>query len=220
MCYLNNEEDKKKPPVNYEHTARLRIVKDVKEQKDGKKPRVNDLKEKKSIKEDASVTASRKPMKMSSIYRKKYTLLAVIVCAVFILAYQFIKVKDVDFAALRSNISKNIDTSELYIGNEQDLRKLYGINQNEIENYVSFAPKSNMDANEILVVKCNSEYSDIVMKKVQGRVDSQSNSFKNYAPDQYKIISSSELKKKGDYIYFVSAKDVNAVDNIIKKSYK
>lgn len=216
---MKNEEDNKKPPVNYEHTARLRIVKEEKE-KGGNNPNGKKIKEKIVIKENPEIIADRKPMKMSSIYRKKYIVLAIIVCIVFVLAYQFVKVKEVDFPALKTNISKNIDISELYVGDEQDLRKLYGINQNEIENYVSFAPKSNMQANEILIVKCKPEYSDVVMKKIQGRIDSQSNSFKNYAPDQYKIISSSELKKKGDYIYFVSAKDVSIVDNIIKKSYK
>lgn len=220
---MNNEEDNKKSPVNYEHTARLRKViskEDEEKEKGNNSSAVKRMKEKVVIKENTGVIADRKPMKMSSIYRKKYIGLAILVCIVFVLAYQFVKVKEIDFATLGGNLSKEIDISELYVGDEQDLKKLYGINQNEVENYVSLAPKNNMQANEILIVKCNTEYSDLVMKKIQGRIDSQSNSFKNYAPDQYKIISSSVLKKKGDYIYFVSAKDVNIVDNIIKKSYK
>ena len=51
-------------------------------------------------------------------------------------------------------------------------------------------------------------------------MDAQSKSFKNYAPDQYKIMSSSVLKKKGDYIYFISYENVDLINKIIKANYE
>lgn len=105
-------------------------------------------------------------------------------------------------------------------GNDLSLRKLYGINKIEVEKYISYVPKSNMMANEILIVKAKPEYADAILARIQKRVDAQSKSFKNYAPDQYKIMSSSVLKKKGDYIYFISYENVDLINKIIKANYE
>lgn len=201
----NNQQNDKK--VNFEQTARLRVIKseDIESTRKGKK---------------VSNKMTRKPMKMSSIYKKKYLILWLTVLFVFIIAYQFVKVKDIDFIKLDNVVSKKIDFTTVEKGDDLTLRKLYGISKIEIDRYLLYAPKSNMDANEILVLKCKPEYVDSIMNRIQNRVDSQSKSFKNYAPAQYEILSKSELSKKGDYIYFISHKDVNVINNAIKNSYK
>ncbi|WP_242961532.1 DUF4358 domain-containing protein [Peptostreptococcus faecalis] len=190
-----------------EQTARLRIIKS--EEFESKK-KGTIIKEKFRI----------KPMKTSSKYRRKYIGLVICVLVAVILAYQFVKVKEVDFSKLSNNIQKKVDMDEFLKGDDMTLRKLYGIESTEVEGYVSFAPKSNMSAEEILVIKCKPNRSEDVLKKVQNRVDAQSNSFKNYAPEQYSIVSGSELEKKGDYVYFISSKNINSINQIIDESYK
>ncbi len=159
-------------------------------------------------------------MKTSSIYRKKYLVLALVVVLIFVLAYQLVKVKNLDFATLGANIEKKVSMENFVKGNDLSLRKLYGINKIEVEKYISYVPKSNMMANEILIVKAKPEYADAILARIQKRVDAQSKSFKNYAPDQYKIMSSSVLKKKGDYIYFISYENVDLINKIIKANYE
>lgn len=196
----NKDKNKKNPAndpnqgqgVNYEQTARLRIIKSEEIEADLKG---------KTIKNKLNKI---KPMKTSSIYRKKYLVLALVVVLIFVLAYQLVKVKNLDFATLGANIEKKVSMENFVKGNDLSLRKLYGINKIEVEKYISYVPKSNMMANEILIVKAKPEYADAILARIQKRVDAQSKSFKNYAPDQYKIMSSSVLKKKGDYIYFIS----------------
>ena len=92
----NNDKNKKNPAkelnpsqgVNYEQTARLRIIKseDIEADLKGKtiKNKLNRI----------------KPMKTSSIYKKKYMALILVVILVFVLAYQFVKVRNFDFATL------------------------------------------------------------------------------------------------------------------------
>lgn len=189
--------------VNYEHTARLRTI--------------NVEKSKKKIFNKARLKHS---IKTSLPYRKKYALLIIIVLVVFIGSYQFVKVKEVNFTVLPNNISKKIGSENLEKGDALTLRKLYAINDMEYDDFVLFAPKSNMVADEILVIKCKPGQADSVMAKIEKRIDNQSNSFKNYAPAQYGIISSSELNKKGDYVFFVSAKNTATINNAIKDSYK
>jgi hypothetical protein len=214
---LDNKDKNKKNPandpnqgqgVNYEQTARLRIIKSEEIEADLKG---------KTIKNKLNKI---KPMKTSSIYRKKYLVLALVVFLIFVLAYQLVKVKNLDFATLGANIEKKVSMENFVKGNDLSLRKLYGINKIEVEKYISYVPKSNMMANEILIVKAKPEYADAILARIQKRVDAQSNSFKNYAPDQYKIMSSSVLKKKGDYIYFISYENVDLINKIIKANYE
>jgi hypothetical protein len=214
---LDNKDKNKKNPandpnqgqgVNYEQTARLRIIKSEEIEADLKG---------KTIKNKLNKI---KPMKTSSIYRKKYLVLALVVVLIFVLAYQLVKVKNLDFATLGANIEKKVSMENFVKGNDLSLRKLYGINKIEVEKYISYVPKSNMMANEILIVKAKPEYADAILARIQKRVDAQSKSFKNYAPDQYKIMSSSVLKKKGDYIYFISYENVDLINKIIKANYE
>ena len=212
----NKDKNKKNPAndpnqgqgVNYEQTARLRIIKSEEIEADLKG---------KTIKNKLNKI---KPMKTSSIYRKKYLVLALVVVLIFVLAYQLVKVKNLDFATLGANIEKKLSMENFVKGNDLSLRKLYGINKIEVEKYISYVPKSNMMANEILIVKAKPEYADAILARIQKRVDAQSKSFKNYAPDQYKIMSSSVLKKKGDYIYFISYENVDLINKIIKANYE
>ena len=212
----NKDKNKKNPAndpnqghgVNYEQTARLRIIKSEEIEADLKG---------KTVKNKLNKI---KPMKTSSIYRKKYLVLALVVVLIFVLAYQFVKVKNLDFTTLGANIEKKVSMENFVKGNDLSLRKLYGINKIEVEKYISYVPKSNMMANEILIVKAKPEYADAILARIQKRVDAQSKSFKNYAPDQYKIMSSSVLKKKGDYIYFISYENVDLINKIIKANYE
>ena len=212
----NKDKNKKNPAndpnqgqgVNYEQTARLRIIKSEEIEADLKG---------KTVKNKLNKI---KPMKTSSIYRKKYLVLALVVVLIFVLAYQFVKVKNLDFTTLGANIEKKVSMENFVKGNDLSLRRLYGINKIEVEKYISYVPKSNMMANEILIVKAKPEYADAILARIQKRVDAQSKSFKNYAPDQYKIMSSSVLKKKGDYIYFISYENVDLINKIIKANYE
>ncbi len=205
---MEKDKDKEKEKnsassVNCERTARLRTV--------------NVGKPKKKIFNKEGMKYS---IRTSPPYRKKYALLIIVVLAAFIGAYQFVKVKEINFEVLPNNISQKIDGEDLGKADSTTLRKLYAINDMEYDKFVLFAPKSNMIADEILIIKCKPGQADSVMSKIQKRIDSQSNSFKNYAPAQYGIISSSELNKKGDYVFFVSAKNMGAINKAIKDSYK
>ena len=206
----NNEIDKNSEiennnisSVNCERTARLRTI------NIDKKPKKMFTKER--------ISSS---IKTTAPYRRKYMILALVVLIAFIGAYQFVKVKDMNFEVLPENISKKIDSEDLERGDALTLRKLYNINNMEYENFVLFAPKSNMVADEILVIKCKPGQIDTVMAKIQKRKESQAETFKRYAHVQYGIVSSSELKKKGDYVYYVSAKNMGAINKAIKDSYK
>ncbi|WP_346885142.1 DUF4358 domain-containing protein [Clostridium sp. UBA4395] len=154
-------------------------------------------------------------------YKNYYYILIATVLITFIALYQVLKVKDVDMDSLRKNLSQVIDDEQMDKGDSSKLRKLYYISKNEIEDFILYAPKSNMDANEVLVLKGKSEEVIQQLKvKVEGRIKKQSDSFNSYRPEEYDIISNRVLDIKGKYLILIISKDSATIEAAINKEFK
>ncbi|WP_346877743.1 MULTISPECIES: DUF4358 domain-containing protein [unclassified Clostridium] len=154
-------------------------------------------------------------------YKNYYYILIATVLITFIALYQVLKVKDADMDSLRKNLSQVIDDEQMDIGDSSKLRKLYYISKNEVEDFILYAPKSNMDANEVLVLKGKSEEVIQQLKvKVEGRIKKQSDSFNSYRPEEYDIISNRVLDIKGKYLILIISKDSATIEATINKEFK
>lgn len=154
-------------------------------------------------------------------YKNYYYILIATVLITFIALYQVLKVKDADMDSLRKNLSQVIDDKQMDIGDSSKLRKLYYISKNEVEDFILYAPKSNMDANEVLVLKGKSEEAIEQLKvKVEGRIKKQSDSFNSYRPEEYDIISNRVLDIKGKYLILIISKDSATIEAAINKEFK
>ncbi len=154
-------------------------------------------------------------------YKNYYYILIVTVLITFISLYQVLKVKDADMDSLRKNLSQVIDDEQMDIGDSSKLRKLYYISKNEVEDYILYAPKSNMDANEVLVLKGKSEEVIQQLKvKVEGRIKKQSDSFNSYRPEEYDIISNRVLDINGKYLILIISRDSATIEAAINKEFK
>ncbi len=154
-------------------------------------------------------------------YKNYYYILIATVLITFIALYQVLKVKDAEMDSLRKNLSQVIDDEQMDIGDSSKLRKLYYISKNEVEDFILYAPKSNMDANEVLVLKGKSEEVIQQLKvKVEGRIKKQSDSFNSYRPEEYDIISNRVLDIKGKYLILIISKDSATIEATINKEFK
>lgn len=154
-------------------------------------------------------------------YKNYYYILIATVLITFISLYQVLKVKDADMDSLRKNLSQVIDDKQMDIGDSSKLRKLYYISKNEVEDFILYAPKSNMDANEVLVLKGKSEEVIQQLKvKVEGRIKKQSDSFNSYRPEEYDIISNRVLDIKGKYLILIISRDSATIEAAINKEFK
>ncbi len=154
-------------------------------------------------------------------YKNYYYILIATVLITFISLYQVLKVKDADMDSLRKNLSQVIDDEQMDIGDSSKLRKLYYISKNEVEDFILYAPKSNMDANEVLVLKGKSEEVIQQLKvKVEGRIKKQSDSFNSYRPEEYDIISNRVLDIKGKYLILIISKVSATIEAAINKEFK
>ncbi len=154
-------------------------------------------------------------------YKNYYYILTVAILITFIALYQVLKVKDVDMDSLRQNLSQIIDSEHMDIGDSSKLRKLYYISKNEVEDFILYAPKSNMEANEVLILKAKNEDDIEQLKvKVEERVKKQSDSFKNYRPEEYDIISNRVLDIKGKYLILIISSESEKIEAAINKEFK
>lgn len=133
----------------------------------------------------------------------------------------FIQTKNPTVSEITKNIKKVSDLSKMEEGNKTKLRKLYGINAKNLEDFVVYAPKTNMEANELLILKVkNQDDVDDLQESIEKRIEKQSDSFKNYSPDQYDLLENHTLKVKGKYIMLVVSKDVDKINKSINDSFK
>ena len=82
-------------------------------------------------------------------YKKYYQLEFIILFLIFIGLYPILSLKDIDMDSLKKNLDNIVDFNYLKPGDINDIKKLYYINQNYIEDFICYTPKSNVDAEEI-----------------------------------------------------------------------
>ena len=104
---------------------------------------------------------------------------------------------------------------------ERMLKKHYGLNAQDYDGVVLYSPISNMDAEELLIVKLQSaQQMDELTEAVQERLDSQINIYEGYAPEQYDLCSHAVLDPEGNYFLFVVHADADRIQEAFRKALK
>lgn len=141
-------------------------------------------------------------------YKIYYIFLAALVIGTFIGLYKAFEIKDIDILKVKTTITESTDVSLMDEDDGTKLRKLYNINKYDLDEFIYYAPKSNMEANEILVIKPkNPSDFENIKSTANNRIKTQSDSFRNYNLEQYEILSNYVLEEKNDYIIIVISKD-------------
>lgn len=158
---------------------------------------------------------------MKNKYRIYYYILSLVVLIVFVALYRVVRVKDISLDKLSQIVESNTDVTVMDKGDDNKLKKLYYLNPKDIDSYVLYSPKSNMDANEILMVRVKNEKDmDEIKAKVQERIDKQSNSFKEYRPEEYETIKSCYYKQQGLNLILIISKDSDKLASEINNLYR
>ena len=122
---------------------------------------------------------------------------------------------------LNNELKETVDLSNMDIGDEEKLKKLYDIDSENLEEYILYIPKSNIEANEIAIFKVKeSEDLEEVEEKIKDRLEEQATNFKDYLPDEYYLIEKNVLKTKGNYILFAISEDVDKIEKVFDESFK
>ena len=149
-------------------------------------------------------------------YKIYYVFLVILTICIFIGLFKVLEIKNVDISQINAVLLESTDLSTMNKDDGTDLRKLYNINRYDLEDFVYYSPKSNMDANEILIIKLKSEKdAEVIKDKINNRIKKQSDSFKNYNKEQYEILNNHILEEKSGYVILIVSNDAKKIGQSI-----
>lgn len=129
------------------------------------------------------------------------------------------EISDAKMESVAKRVTKAIDTEELSEADNRMVKRLYGINANDYENVVLYVSDSNMEVEELLIVKLKDiSQSEAVEAAIDTRLNTQLESFEGYGPEQCKLLKDHVLDVRGNYILYVVDKKAKAADKVFQKS--
>ncbi len=144
-------------------------------------------------------------------------LLSTILCCSLLLLSGCTNVVTVSIDEIGEQLKSQINTKNMELGNDKSLRRYFGINANDLEDYILYIPKSNMDVDEILIAKVKDESQvDSIEDSIESRVNRQLESFSGYGVEQTALLENYELKINGKYIFYAVGENAEQ----IKETYK
>ena len=116
-------------------------------------------------------------------------------------------------------VSGSVSLEGMEESSNQMFKKFYGLNANDYEGVALYAPASNMDAEEILIVKLkDSSQAEAVTSAVNKRLETQKSSFEGYGIEQFDLLEDHILDVQGNFILYVVHPDASKADQAFKDS--
>ncbi len=149
------------------------------------------------------------------MYKKTKVLLGFsIVMLVIALSGKTVGFKNIEVETIKNNVMSIVDTTKFIEGDGKSLKRFYGLNLEDYSEVQLLLPSSTMEVSELLIIKVKDESQiDTIEEAINNRVESQGNSFKDYAPEQYGIINENEISIKGNYVFFAISENAAEMKN-------
>lgn len=154
---------------------------------------------------------------------RNWSLVLLMCCLTFVfLSLQgIVQFKPPDFEQLRAAAQRSHDPQVMVLATETALRKNFGINARSLANFVYYAPKSAMDASEILILQVREEAQlEDCARLVEERRRTNAATFRNYRPLQADILERSYLKTQGSFLIFISAENASAIKDTVDAAFR
>ncbi|MBR5424220.1 MAG: DUF4358 domain-containing protein [Clostridia bacterium] len=112
---------------------------------------------------------------------------------------------DTPFETVLSAVTGSVDLSDVREGENQMVRRLYGVSPADYEECVLYYPSTNMGAEEILLVKLNpGQSADALVAAAEQRVKNQLNVFEGYGIEQVALLNDhARIEAPGNYFLFI-----------------
>ena len=107
--------------------------------------------------------------------------------------------------AVRDAVTAQIDMTNMLEGDNQLVKRFYGLDPANYEACYLYYPTTNMMAEELLIVKLKDmSQQDAVRATVEARIQTQKNTFEGYGVEQFEMLSNNAVVEvRGNYILFV-----------------
>ena len=109
------------------------------------------------------------------------------------------------------------DQEGMQESNNRMFQKFYGLDAQDYEGVTLYSPVSNMDAQELLIVKLkDSSQAEAVTEAINSRLETQMNSFEGYGIEQYAMLEDHILDVQGNFILYVVNPNAQAADDAFR----
>lgn len=151
---------------------------------------------------------------------KKYILTLSFVCTMFVASGCGIN-NDKSASSIIEDISKTVNLNNMEKSDSKSLRRFFGLNSSEFEDFSIYIPKSTMDVEEMLVIKVKDKGQiQGIEDAIDSRVNKQIESFSGYGPKQVALLQDYEVKDKGNFVFYGVSKDLDKLTDAFKESIK
>lgn len=114
------------------------------------------------------------------------------------------KFSKADIETVAGNTVKAAGFEEAEPAEGRMVKRFYGLNPKDYEGAVLYAPKDNMDVNELFIVKLKNEaQKEEVEAAIEERLDTQLKSFEGYGAEQVALLNKHVLEVRGNYIFYM-----------------
>lgn len=112
------------------------------------------------------------------------------------------------FSDVQEAVISAADLTPMAEGDNQTLKRLYGLSGSDYENVLLYYPTTNMGAEELLLIQLKDlSQQQAVKDAIENRLDTQKKSFDGYGVDQYAMLEKAVVEVQGNYILLVVAND-------------
>ena len=114
-------------------------------------------------------------------------------------------VSSADPADVEAAVTAQIDMTNMLPGDNQMIKRFYGLDPAQFEACILYYPTTNMMAEELLIVKLSDlSQQEAVRSAVEARIATQKNTFEGYGVEQFEMLTNNAVVEvRGNYILFV-----------------
>lgn len=115
------------------------------------------------------------------------------------------------FEDMKTAVLSAADLGPMSEGDNQMLRRLYGLDPESLEAFCLYYPTSSMAVEELLLVKLDGGQAEAVRNAMEARIAGQRDSFDGYGPEQVALLDKSAVEIRGNYALLIVAEDPEPV---------
>ena len=135
--------------------------------------------------------------------------------------FVFLKQADnkVPFSTVKANLTSAVSSDRMEISTARFLKKYYGLNADDYDGVLLYAPVTNMDAEELLLIKCkDTSQAEAVRDAMLKRQQTKETTFEGYAPEQYELCQNYILDEQGTYLLLIISPAAEEIDTVFQDS--
>ena len=135
---------------------------------------------------------------------------AMVLC--LILTFGGDPISSAEFADVSAAVLPEVDTANMLEAENQMVKRLYGLDPVNFEGCMLYYPRTNMDAEELLIIKLKDKsQQEEVKTALEARVQTQKTTFEGYGVEQMDLLNNyCVVDVRGNYALLVVSKTCDA----------